>query len=307
MKSERRGGQSPDPLREATMAAIERVIDPLIGLMIDTGVTVPELNRLIRDRAVAVAAIRVSKQIGRISNSRISITTGLPRSEVARILKPLVSRDNSNRDQHAARRVLSAWYKTPAFLTTSGEPTVLPIFGRRYSFESLVARHGGGIPVRAMLDELTQMGAVEQLADQQVRAKSRVPISRGLTAVAISSMGERTRDLLDTLTRNLRHVTQPFFEATAISSDIDPEMLAVIRREIAGQGTNFISGIDSLLARSRARGVRGEKAALIDRKNYRLGVTAYYFQDQLDANDTIPTPPVVHPRRNLRRSHQTPK
>jgi transketolase C-terminal domain/subunit len=50
--------------------------------------------------------------------------------------------------------------------------------------------HSGGIPVRAMLDELIQIDAIEPLEDQRVRAKSRIPILTGLTKSAISGIGQ---------------------------------------------------------------------------------------------------------------------
>ena len=58
--------------------------------------------------------------------------------------------------------------------------------------------------MRAMLDELTQIDAVERLAHQQVKAKSRLPILTGLTTSAIAAVGERCSDLLKTLTYNVR-------------------------------------------------------------------------------------------------------
>src|ERR1700726_4219890 len=75
-----------DPLKEATIVALRRVADPLVDLMFDTGVTVHEFSQLIRERAVRSAARRVYKESGRDSKSRVAIVTGLPRSEVARIL-----------------------------------------------------------------------------------------------------------------------------------------------------------------------------------------------------------------------------
>ena len=91
---------------------------------------------------------------------------------------------------------------------------MLPIFGKRRSFEQLVALCGRGIPVRAMLDELTQIDAVERLPDQRVKAKSRIPIPTGLTGDAIAAIGERTGDLLETLTNNLRRTAEPSTDTT---------------------------------------------------------------------------------------------
>lgn len=278
--------------------ALKRVVDPLLELMFDAGVTVHEFSHLIRERAVRTAAGRVIKESGRNSKSRVAIMTGLSRAEVARRLKARDTSEGPSPGQHPARRVLAAWYDNARFLSPTGEPLVLPIFGRRRSFETLVSMHSGGIPVRAMLDELTQIDAVELLPGQRVKAKSRLPILTGLTKSAITVVGERGRDLLDTLTRNLRRSSPPLFEATALISDADPEMVSLARREIAEQGASFINGANSIFNRSRKK-LRRESQK-VSRK-CRLGVTIYYFQDELTTDDETRSQSVPFRRKNLRR------
>src|SRR6267154_4847495 len=268
-----------DPLKEATIAALKRVVDPLVDLMFDAGVTVREFSQIVRERAVRTAARRVSKESGRDSKSRVAIITGLPRSEVSRILRSDDASPGKRLEQHPARNVLAAWFDNPRFLAANGDPAVLPIFGKRRSFEQLVSMHSGGIPVRAMLDELTQIDAVEQLEDQRVRAKSRIPILTGMTAGAIAVIGERTRDLLDTLTNNLRRTSKPLFEGTALADEIDLEMISLIRREIAEQGASFLNSANSLFGRSA---VKAKRSIPKTSTKYRLGVTVYYFQDDIE-------------------------
>jgi hypothetical protein len=264
-----------DPLKEATIGVLKRVVDPLVDLMFDAGVTVHEFCQLARERAVRTAAKRVSKESGRDSKSRVAIITGLPRSEVARILKSDDVSPSKRLGEHPARKVLAAWFDNPRFLTTNGDPAVLPIFGKRRSFERLVAMHSRGTPVRAMLDELTQINAVEILEDQRVKAKSRVPVLTGLTSSAVAVIGERTRDLLETLTSNLRSTSKPLFEGTAIIDEADLELVSLVRREIAEQGENFINSANSLLSRSCNR---PNRSASKPSAKCRLGVTIYYFQ-----------------------------
>ncbi len=290
-----------DPRKEATIVALKRVVDPLVELMFDAGVTVHEFNQLVRERAVRNAAARVSRDLGRGSKSRVAIVTGLPRSEVARILKSDEVPSNRRLGQHPARRVLAAWFDNPRFLGPNGDPAVLPIFGKRRSFEQLVAMHSGGIPVPAMLDELTQIDAVERLADQRVRAKARIPILAGPSGGAIEAIGERTRDLLETLLYNLRHKAKPLFEGTVFVDQTDYELVSLLRREIAEQGTNFISGANSLFGRYRAKHNRpvGKPPT-----KCRLGVTVYYFQDNVDGG-TDSGPKIDSTRRkNLRRQRR---
>jgi hypothetical protein len=290
-----------DPLKEVTIVALRRVIDPLVNLMFDAGLTVHEFSHLVRERAVRTAARRVSKESGRDSKSRVAIITGLPRSEVARILKSDDVTSRKRLGQHPARKVLAAWFDNPRFLAANGDPAVLPIFGKRRSFERLVAMHSGGIPVRAMLDELTQIDAVERLSDQRVKARSRTPILTGLTGSAIAGIGERTRDLLETLTNNLRCVSTPLFEGTALLEESDLELVSLIRREIAEQGANFIDSANSLFSRSRVKPNRSIAKAST---KCRLGVTVYYFQDAIEGTAPSKTETTYGRRKNLQRQRR---
>ena len=290
--------RSNDPLKEATITALKRVVGPLVDLMFDTGVTVHEFGHLVRERAVWAAARRVSRESGRDSKSRVAIVTGLARSEVARILKSDDASSSNRVGQQPSRKILAAWYENPRFLAANGDPAVLPIYGKRRSFEQLVAMCSRGIPVRAMLDELTQIGAIERLSDQRVKAKSRIPILTGLTGSAIAAIGERAGDLLETLTNNLRRKANPLFEGTALVDETDLDMVTLVRREIEEQGANFINSANSLLNRSRARPSRSSAKTSA---KCRLGVTVYYFQDDIE-RAAEPRAKTTHMRRkNLQR------
>ncbi|HEV7359018.1 MAG TPA: DUF6502 family protein, partial [Steroidobacteraceae bacterium] len=136
--------ESPDPLKEAALVALKRVVNPLMDVMFDTGITVREISRMIRDIAVRSASVRIARESGRSSYSRIAIITGLARGEVARIMETSEPSVGVRIEQHPVRRVLAAWHDNQRFLSITGDPAVLPIFGRKRSFEQLVAVHSGG-------------------------------------------------------------------------------------------------------------------------------------------------------------------
>jgi hypothetical protein len=292
--------KSSDPLKDATINAFSRLIDPLLNLMLDTGVTVRELNQITRERSVFIASRRIARETGRNSKSRVAILTGLPRSEVARLLTAKGILQIPHRGQHPVRRVLSAWFEDTMFLTTDGEPAVLPIFGKRKSLEKLVNKYSGGVPVRAMLDELLRTDAVEWLGDQKIKPRRRLPMSTGLTVSSIAMMGERGRDLLETLTKNAHITANPLFEATAVVSDADPDMTSIARREIAIQGTSFIDGVDRLLSRMKRNAVRASSKPKMAGR--RIGVTVYYFQEDTDSASESPIIRNQGRRKNLRRA-----
>ncbi len=290
-------GSGQDPLREATTIAISRVMDPLLDLMVDVGVTVQELNTLIRERAVRNATKRVLLDTGRESRSRVAIATGIPRAEVARILKSKDRIKAIARGQHPARRVLAAWFEDDRFLSGSGDPAILSIFGASRSFEQLIKLYSSGTPVRAMLDELTRIDAIERLSKQRVRPKARVPILTGLNTGAIAMIGERGADLIETLVKNVRHASPPLFEATSVIDDAAPENIGLIRREIDQQAGSFINGINALLHRSRIKR-RNVTVGKVD--PCRLGVTVFYFADSSSMTPLVASDS-RRKRQNLRR------
>jgi hypothetical protein len=294
--------RSSDALRDTAMSALRRIADPLIDLMFDTGITVQEFSRLLRERAVQRAATSVAKEGGRTSKSRVAIITGLARTEVARILNADKAQAFPSRTgQSPARRVLTAWYDNRRFLAANGDPAVLPIFGKRRSFEQLVATYSGGIPVRAMLDQLSQISAVEMLSGQRVKVKARVPVFKGMTSGAIANVGERTGDLLGTLRHNLHAKTAPLFEGTALMCDVDVGTVPLVRRQVAEQGAAFIEGATSLLTRSRNK----RKSAKVKKSSQlRVGVTVYYFEDEISAGNGLSGTTSHKRRKNLQRQRR---
>jgi hypothetical protein len=286
-----------DPLKEASLRALGRVTESLIALMIDTGVTVQEYGKLVRERAVHTAAARLLQEEGHASKTRLSILTGLSRAEVARILKANGAAYLEPAVRSPVRRVLAAWHDNPRFVTETGDPAVLPIFGKGRSFERLVARSTRGIPVRAMLDELAQIKAVEMLPGLKVKAKTRIPVHMGLNRTAVSDLGERAEDLLKTLRTNLRS-SDPLFEGTTFTTDIPLDALPLVRRELAEQGASFIESANSLLNRFKPK--RGARQTRHQRM-YRMGVTAYCFQDEIGLDNEVRDPSSFRRRKNLRR------
>jgi hypothetical protein len=107
--------------------------------------------------------------------------------------------------------------------------------------------------------------------------------------------------LLETLTSNLRHKSNPFFEGTALVDEADLKMVTLIRREIAEQGTSFITSANSLLNRSRIK--PGRSNAKTPAK-CRVGVTVYYFQDDIEGDGESRPAAAYERRKNLQRKHR---
>jgi len=277
--------------------ALLQLFEPLIGFVLDSGLSTPELHAILREAAVRTVAARQLDTARRVNISGIAASTGIPRGEISRILKSNEdsSRQFTDRRQQSTNRILSVWHQDPKFTTPAGKPADLKIYGKGATFEALVRNYGRGIPARAMLDELTRAGAVEVLSSRLVRVKTLVAVDRGVTSRVIRSFGERATELLSTMLQNMRNPDSPQFIASISEATIAPAVLPLIRKELAIKGADFLADIHDFLIRDAA----GETTKRRSSRSSRVSVTIYYYESP---NGVKSKRQAVRKRRNLRRN-----
>jgi Family of unknown function (DUF6502) len=276
--------------------ALLQLFEPLIGFVLDSGLSTPELHSILREAAVRTVAARQLDLARRINISGIAASTGIPRGEISRILKSKEdsSRQFVDRRQQSTNRILSVWHQDPKFTTPAGKPADLRIYGKGATFEALVRNYGRGIPTRAMLDELIRAGAAEVLASRLVRVKTLVAVDRGVTPRVIRSYGERATELLSTMLQNMRYPDSPQFIASVSESTISPTVLPLIRKELAIKGADFLSDIHDFLIRDTT----DESTKRRPSGSSRVSVTIYYHESSHKVKSKTQA---VRKRRNLRR------
>jgi hypothetical protein len=250
VKIQRVKGLNRTDSRDVARKALLRILEPLAGFVLDSGLSIHEAMRIFREAAIRSIASQQREVSRRVNISGISASTGISRAEVSRVLKstPKAS-ESSNRGQQSTSRVLNAWHQNPKFTNANGQPADLKIYGRGVTFEKLVKVYGGGIPIRAMLDELTRTGAIEIKSPQLVRLKSLVAIERGVTPQVIKAFGDRTTELLSTLLQNMRYPEASGFVASVSGAAISQDAIPLIRKELATRGANFLADIEDILLR----------------------------------------------------------
>jgi hypothetical protein len=269
---------SKSSVQETTENSLMRILTKLIEIALESGVGVSEMQSFLRQCAVGLVAERQIADGGRVNISGISAATGLPRSAVSAALRiPARGSKGGQIRTQATNRVLGYWHRDPKFIGEDGLPADLPIYGKGATFESLTKRHGRGIPVRALLDELSRISAVEVLPNQRVRPRSIIAVNRGIDNELIEAVGLRTYDLLQTFLDNIRTRSQPRFVATVQSSKIADVRKPYIRREIEKRSAAFLAGIEETLLPPgpRSRGATGNPAEV-----GRIGVTVYYHEQE---------------------------
>jgi hypothetical protein len=256
-------------VRAVARRALLQLFEPLTGFVIDAGLSTSELNSILRHAAVRSVASRQMQVSGRMNISGIAATTGIPRSEISRILKNS-GRENGklkDRRQQSTNRILAAWHNEPKFTDPNGQPADLKLYGRGATFESLVKAHGRGIPTRAMLDELIRTHAVDVLPSQRIRARTSLSVNRGISHQMIKAFGDRATELLSTMLTNMRDPESARFVASVSGSTLKANALPLLRRELSTKSAEFLADIQESLVQESTKNRSNE-----------VSVTVYYHE-----------------------------
>jgi hypothetical protein len=193
-------------VRAGAIKALQKLLEPLAGFAIDSGLSVSEVNLLLRVAAVRSAARRQYENGQHKNISGIAAMTGVSRAEVSRILRDdfIAADQMSDRHLNPANKILRAWHRDQRFLTAKGRPAELKLYGRGVTFESLVNQYGRGIPVRAIFDELTCSGAIEQRSPQRIYPKMSVLVDRRITPKMMGQLSPGAADIGPAASKALR-------------------------------------------------------------------------------------------------------
>ncbi len=282
-------GKAPNdmetPSHNALVAAIFRLLRPLVRLLLRQGIPYGVMADVVKQVYVDVAFREFGLPGRKQSVSRVSIITGLSRKEVARLRQLDRWDDNDAVQQYnRAARVISAWVREPEFHDASGRPAPLPVDGDDASFSELVRRYSGDMPVRAILDELLRVRAIEQLEDSRIRllARSYVPAEGEVEKLEI--LGSDVADLIATIDWNLRcPPAEAYFQRKVQYDNLPAEVMPTLHTLAGERAQALIEQLDLWMA-GRDRDVNPTVQGT-GRKRAMLGI--YYFEEDFREDDPV--------------------
>ncbi|MEO1001409.1 MAG: DUF6502 family protein, partial [Pseudomonadota bacterium] len=146
-----------------TDALLARLLMPLARLFLLCGVPYGAAAEALKRAFVAEAARRAAATGGKATDSRLSVTTGLQRREIAR-LRDLPELPPARPDPLA--RLIARWRGGAPWAGPAG-PHALPRTGPTPSFEALARSIRQDVHPRTFLDRLAEAGAV-RVVDETV-------------------------------------------------------------------------------------------------------------------------------------------
>ena len=275
-----------DDLREQLKTAYQRLLNPLVRILIRNGVTATETCELIRKVFVdAASSGEFQLPRRRQSDTRIAILTGLSRKEVYRLRHETTStKEGANLSR--VMRVVAGWNQDPDFTGPYGLPLTVPFEDDAKvdapSFSELVRRHSGDMAPRAMLDELLRTGLAVMDDDGLIRNTWRTYIPSKLDPAAVERLGRVIGRIADTLDFN-NQVTEPrdgryerHVETDLGLTEEQYERFNIYLRQKCQQ---LLETLDNWLAMQEGR-IGGQRPARLLKKKLVTGVGIYHFLDE---------------------------
>lgn len=150
------------PIQDALLAALERILRPIVKLLLQSGISYSEFATVAKTVFVQVATDDYKKR-GRPANfSQVSAMTGISRKEVSRMRKgESKERWTPSMEESPVNTILHQWHFDPDFSDGAGTARALPFEGA-LSFSTLVSRYVGDIPAGAMRSTLQKAGVLVQ-------------------------------------------------------------------------------------------------------------------------------------------------
>lgn len=223
----------------ALVQATQRLLRPLARLLMAFGMNYPGFSNLAKGVFVDVAARDFPDGGAPISDSQVSILSGVHRREVKRLRAEMLLRNSPPAVVSMGGLIVARWCSDPRCLDGRNRPAPLPRLaskGGEVSFEKLVEGVSKDIRARAVLEEWLRLG-VAFLDDQdRVNLVEHAFIPARGTDEKAFFMGKDISDHMAAVAHNMMEGQPPFLERCVYYDGLSAESiekLRVLTRELA--------------------------------------------------------------------------
>lgn len=263
---------------------IRALIRPLVSWCLHHGVRSAHVEELIREAFVRAAEEEIKNAQGAFSVSKVSVMTGLHRTEVSRLL----SGERSDKGPHdLLNRVIGLWSTAKSYRNPDQTLKRLSHEGLGSEFAALVAQVSKEVTHYPILFELERIGAIEY-HDNLVQLVTQEYTPQEDVAYGLELLGADAADLTAAIEANLvnKHPEQSLHLRTSFDN-INPRELPGIRLWILRRGAEFQSMVRDYLSKFD-RDTSGESAkSEISEGRARVTVTAFSYAEPIETAKVI--------------------
>lgn len=200
---------------KALVAAIRRVLRPLVRLMLSYQITYPVLINLLKSIYVDVAEQEFQVEGKRQSDSRINLLTGVHRKDVKRLRAESSSQTEFPLSASIGAQLIGRWMGSREMLDAAGHPLPLALKSSgsdNVSFDALVEMVcKQDIRPRVILDEWLRLGVAHIENDHVVLNTGAFTPDKGFDE-KVFFFGKNTQDHISAATHNLLGNKPSYFD-----------------------------------------------------------------------------------------------
>jgi hypothetical protein len=236
-------GELPVPI----VAALRRVLRPLIRLMLTHGIRFQTFCDLVKSTYIQVAEEEFRLDNKEQTDSRISLLTGVHRRDVKRLRNESQAVSSLSLQASMSAQLLAMWSGRPEYLDSQGLPLPLPRLsskGGERSFEALVQSISKDFRARVVLDEWLRQGIATLDEQDNVHLAADAFVSpQGFEEKAFY-FGQNIHDHLAATVHNLSGIAPPYLERCVYYDKLTAESVKEYERVAKSVGMRALHTVN---------------------------------------------------------------
>jgi hypothetical protein len=266
------------------VAALRKLLRPLIRLLLAHRLTFPFLASLLKEIYVEVALVQLQVDGLRQTDSQVSLMTGVHRKDVRRLRAALPFEDTVPAAASRGAALALRWISTPGYQDAEGNPLTLPRTAAvgEPSFDALAESTSKDVRPRALLEELIHFGVTHVDADGRVRLRVEGFVPQEGFAEKVFFFGRSVRDHIAAAVHNLLGHAPAVFERSVYYEGLSEESVRELE-ELAG-----LLAMDTLRTLNRRGAALKKRDAGRANASFRITLGSYFFAADKDGPHADP-------------------
>jgi hypothetical protein len=238
-------------LKSVIIQMLIQIFRPLAKILLRLNIPFNEVSDVMKWTYVDVANQHFGINGKPPTKSRISVITGLSRTQVDLQMKLDLFKDESSQYKwHRAVRVLTGWAEDQEYTDQYDKAKVIPLdSSQEPCFKSLVEKYSGGATVRSILDDLLISGSVKVTNDHVELLKPfYLTVNDPDDIQKINFLGVSTQYLLETIEHNIDpNSTDPRFQRIVFHEQLPKSLINIAESYVRDKSQKLANEVDEYL------------------------------------------------------------